>query len=179
MSHAAVLMACQIPEKSGFPSAVLGMAAEPCARTTLAGASMANDSSIARIQKVGRPVSFTDDLLVENPLSNESARCLPEHIAGAGSLDVELHVRRQQKALVLELLGCLLHRSHVSIMILVAFLERQARITGLHPFCLRRLERDVLTVGFAAVVFAEAGAAQRPARRRRDRRLDGWKADSR
>src|SRR5262245_8284565 len=80
---------------------------------------------------------------------------------------------------MLELLGCLLHRSHVSIVILVAFFERQTRITGLHPLCLRRLERDVLTVGFAAVVFAEAGAAQRPARRCRDRRFDRRKTDPR
>src|SRR3970040_358940 len=71
MSHAAVFIACQIPDKSGLPSGVRGMPAGPCARAApfdgVSADPWTNINSVASNQRVGLRVLLTEELLLEGP----------------------------------------------------------------------------------------------------------------
>src|SRR5688572_33494979 len=83
------------------------------------------------------------------------APALLEDVTRLGALHVLLHVSWEKQPLLLQLLGCLLHCRHVTLVILVAFFERKARIAGSHPFRFRGFERHVLAAGLAPFVLAK------------------------
>src|SRR5262249_55492499 len=95
-----------------------------------------------------------------------------EHVARFRFVDVPLHVFGKKEAIFLELVGRLRDFLHVASVILVALLERFARVADGLALGLRRLEGDVLAIRFTAVVASGCGRPQRPTGRGGNRRFD-------
>src|SRR5207247_2028376 len=86
-----------------------------------------------------------------------------QDVARLRFVDEALHVFLDQEAVLLQLPRCFRDRLHIAVVVLVAFLERLARVAARLALGLGAREWDVLAVRFAAVGPAELVAAQRPA----------------
>src|SRR5436190_11608774 len=105
---------------------------------------------------------------------------LLQHGACLCCVDVALHVRRQQEAPRLERARGGRHGVDIALMVAVSLLERKSRIAGGEALCLRLLERDPLSRGFAAVHWTADAVerSQRPAGGGGDRRGHRGQADA-
>src|SRR5262249_7471348 len=108
-----------------------------------------------------------------NPLPD-----LLQDVTGVRFVDIALHVFGKKESIVPELVGRPRDCLHVPGVILVALLERFARVADCQALGLGRLEGNVLAVRLTAVVAPGRGRPQRPAGRGGDRRLDARQADA-
>src|SRR5437870_3064947 len=94
---------------------------------------------------------------------SQADNVLFQHVAGFSRLNEPLGVLLEKKTLIYEFVGGLLDRLHIAVMVLVALLERLARVTACQPFRFGLREGDVGAVQPAQVGSAESGCPDVPA----------------
>src|SRR6267143_526381 len=132
---------------------------ERASHVTLVMRASATSGATAKAAPIASAIAFMTDLLWQ-------------HGACLCCVDIALHVRRQQETARLERARRGRHGVYIALVVAVALRERKSRIAGGEALCLRLLERDPLSRGFAAVprTAAEVERAQRPAGGGGDRR---------